>query len=112
MRAASEAELPCYAIVMVATVSYQGSPIAKRAAVRDEGGDGLFVECEFPMPVGTQLEVTIENERMRPARVERVVEAQQGAGMMLKWVEAGATTRAAEGPAVPVAAADTPSGPQ
>src|SRR5262245_57820163 len=97
---------------MVATVSYQGSPIVKRAAVRDDGVDGLFVECEFPMPVGTQLEVTIENEAMRPARVERVVEAQQGAGMMLKWVQRSAKAQAADAQAVPVAAGEAPSGPQ
>jgi hypothetical protein len=69
---------------MMATVSYEGIAIVKGAPAREDGA-GVFVDCEFPMPVGTRLEVQIDHGGARPARVVRVQEAQQGGGMALEW---------------------------
>ncbi|HJZ88763.1 MAG TPA: hypothetical protein VKN99_26510 [Polyangia bacterium] len=77
---------------MIATVTYEGAPIVKGAAAREAGPGGVFIECEFPMPVGTRLQVQLDRGGPRPGRVVRVVEAQQGAGMTLEWTgEAGPT---------------------
>jgi hypothetical protein len=71
---------------MMVTVTYQGVPIVRSSPAREEGATGIFVECEFPMPVGSRLEVQLERGAgVRPARVVRVVEAAQGAGMSVEW---------------------------
>ena len=77
---------------MMVTVSYEGVAIVKGAPAREDGPAGVFVDCEFPMPVGTRLEVQLDRGGPRPARVVRVHEAQQGGGMALEWMgEASAT---------------------
>ena len=81
---------------MTATVTYEGISIGKGVAAREDGPAGVFVECEFPMPVGTRLEVQLDQGGPRPARVVRVQEAQQGGGMALEWTgEASATPQPA-----------------
>ena len=78
---------------MMATVTYEGIAIVKGAPAREDGA-GVFVDCEFPMPVGTRLEVQIDHGGARPARVVRVQEAQQGGGMALSWAGDAAETPA------------------
>ena len=86
---------------MMATVSYEGIAIVKGAPAREDGA-GVFVDCEFPMPVGTRLDVQIDHGGSRPARVVRVQEAQQGGGMTLAWAgEETATAPAVDAPAAP-----------
>jgi hypothetical protein len=69
---------------MTANVSYQGISIVKGVPAREDGAS-VWIECEFPMPVGTRLEVELDHAGPRPARVVRVQEAQQGGGMGLEW---------------------------
>jgi hypothetical protein len=72
---------------MVANVSYQGIAIVKGASARDSDAEGTFILCDCPMPVGTQLEVQLEREGARPARVVHVVEG-EGAGMGVRFTGA------------------------
>jgi len=62
-------------------VLYEGLTIARGAPARPEG-DGLFVELEAPMPVGTRLIIRDEGGE-NVARVERVHEG-VGPGVLLK----------------------------
>jgi hypothetical protein len=91
---------------MLANVAYQGITIAKGATVRTDG-DGVFVECDAPMPVGSAIEVQIESGAARAGRVARVVEAAQGAGMAIEWTSAA--PEAAPVAAVPNGVNDSPS---
>ena len=87
---------------MMATVTYEGIAIVKGVAAREDGA-GVFVDCEFPMPVGTRLDVQIDHGSSRPARVVRVQEAQQGGGMALAWAgEAEVTPSSVSAPAAPM----------
>ena len=90
---------------MVATVSYEGIAIVKGAAAAEEGADGVFIECEAPMPVGTRVEVQLDRGGLRPARVVRVNETAAGTGMALAWTgEAGAAPPAPSPSAPPLSA--------
>jgi hypothetical protein len=85
---------------MMATVSYEGIAIVKGAPAREDGA-GVFVDCEFPMPVGTRLDVQIDHGGARPARVVRVQEAQQGGGMVLAWAGEASEAPAVNAPSAP-----------
>ena len=61
-------------------VEWDGVPLAKGAAAREEGG-GLFVEVEQPMPVGTS--VVLSGDVQATVTVARVHEG-VGAGMLVK----------------------------
>ena len=88
---------------MMATVSYEGISIVKGASAREEGA-GVWIDCEFPMPVGTRVNVELDQGSARSARVVRVHEAQQGGGMALVWAGGAVVTApAVNAPAAPVA---------
>src|SRR5262245_60238020 len=72
---------------MVVTVTYVGIPIVKGAPAESEAGDRLFIPCEFPMPVGTAVQVELDHAQRRFAQVVRVLEVEggQGAGMAIEW---------------------------
>ena len=87
---------------MTATVNYEGIAIVKGVSAREEGA-GVWIDCEFPMPVGTRLDVELEQGGTRSARVVRVQEAQQGGGMALEWAgEATTTPSSVNAPAAPM----------
>jgi hypothetical protein len=65
---------------MPVDVEWDGVPLAKAAAAREEDG-GWFVELEQPMPVGTS--VTLSGDVQATVTVTRVHEG-IGAGMLLK----------------------------
>src|SRR5262249_48139348 len=44
---------------MTATVNYEGIAIVKGVSAREEGA-GVWIECEFPMPVGSRVEVQLD----------------------------------------------------
>src|SRR5262249_22309847 len=86
---------------MTATVNYEGIAIVKGVSAREEGA-GIWIECEFPMPVGTRVNVQLDDGGTRAARVVRVQEAQQGGGMALEWAgEATAAPARGGGPRPP-----------
>ena len=70
---------------MPVDILYEGLTIARGAPARPEG-DGLFVELEAPMPVGTRLIIRDESGES-PARVERVHEG-VGPGVLVKLAAA------------------------
>jgi hypothetical protein len=76
---------------MTATVNYEGIAIVKAVSAREEGA-GVWIDCEFPMPVGTRVQVELDNGGSRSARVVRVQEAQQGGGMAVEWAGEATTT--------------------
>ncbi len=67
---------------MTVDVLYEGLAIVTGAPARTEG-EGLFVELETPMPVGTRL-VIRDGSGERPARVEHVHEG-VGPGVLVHF---------------------------
>jgi hypothetical protein len=65
---------------MIVDVVYQGLALVKGANARSQA-DGVFVELDVPMPVGTRLEL-VTPDGNQSGRVESVVEG-TGAGMLV-----------------------------
>ena len=73
---------------MPVDVEWDGVPLAKGAAAREEDG-GWFVELEQPMPVGTS--VVLAGDVQATLTVTRVNEG-IGAGMLVKKVDGRPST--------------------
>jgi hypothetical protein len=71
---------------MQARVTYDGTPIAQGAPTAEEKGGVMFITCESPMPVGTEVTVQLERGGPRAARVVRVEESAERAGMAVEWI--------------------------
>jgi hypothetical protein len=85
-------------------VIYQGLALVKGANARSEA-EGLFVELDVPMPVGTRLDL-VTPDGNKSGRVESVVEG-TGAGM---WIGFGAA-KAKPGPSKEKEKAAEPNAP-
>jgi len=68
------------------SISYLGVSICGDAEILESDAARLRVTTREPMPVGTELEVTIEGTARR-ARVTAVAEVREAAGMTLAFVE-------------------------
>src|SRR5215470_7182806 len=66
--------------MMTATVNYEGIAIVKGVSAREEGA-GVWIECEFPMPVGSRVEVQLDDGGSRPARAGSAAGRRHGARM-------------------------------
>jgi hypothetical protein len=84
-------------------VRYAGTVVAKSALARDQDTNGFFLSVGEPMPVGTVLQLTVD-QVTKYGRVEQVVESTESmqAGMRIRFVAAPAARPA------PVAAAPAP----
>ena len=98
-------------------IRYAGMVVAKSASIRDRNAVGFFIGVNDPMPVGTYVSLTIndqpKNEQPRNARVDQVVESTDAslAGMRLRFVDSVPVRAPAPVPArpVPVAPAAAPA---
>jgi len=72
-------------------VRYAGIVVGRSSDVRDATGDGFFLGLPDPMPVGTLLELRLD-ERTAQARIERVTESPDAtiAGVRFRVLENGA----------------------
>jgi hypothetical protein len=93
-------------------VRYAGAVVGRSAVVRDADPQGLFVGVTEPMPVGTELILTIGDEAV-PGKVAAVSESQELArcGMRVQFVDADEAVLFGMALAAAVAAPTPASGP-
>jgi hypothetical protein len=93
-------------------VRYAGTVVAKSAPARDQDANGFFLSVGEPMPVGTVLQLTVD-QVTRYGRVEQVVESTESmqAGMRIRFVAAPAVRPAPVAAAAPAAVA-VPAAPE
>jgi hypothetical protein len=100
---------------MVVDLTYRGLKLVQRGKLHADGSDDAiagFVEHEQPLPVGARVQILLEGQAPRDARVVSVVEQEASAkhtpGMKLGWISAAVrkpSTRTETVPPAPVAAA-------
>lgn len=76
------------------SITYVGVAVCADAQLAESDADGARIATQQPMPVGTELEVSI-GDTVHRARVTSVSEVRD-AGMRLAFVEAGGTMPAQE----------------
>src|SRR3954468_16140650 len=93
-------------------VRYAGAVVGRSAVVRDADPQGLFVGVTEPMPVGTELILTIGDEAA-PGKVAAVVESQELArcGMRVQFLDPDEAVLFGMALAAAVAAPTPASGP-